>query len=99
MFHFKGAFTAANLVQPSTIAAFVRIAVSLGLIHLTPDQEQQATNAMLHLIGAITEIIAYGQIVLALIGFFKKDARGDTIVTSAPVTITAPTEITTNPKG
>lgn len=95
MFHLRGAFSTANLIAPTTIAAYVRIVVALGLIHLTPDQEQQASNAIVHLIASVQEIIADGELLLALIGFFRKDTPAKIIDTTAPVTITQPTEIST----
>ncbi|MFO0906759.1 MAG: hypothetical protein U0835_00055 [Isosphaeraceae bacterium] len=76
----------ARLSEPSSWRGLIALATAGG-ITIAPEEQ----NA----------IIAAGMAVIGLINILRREKPGDTIVTTAPVTITAPATITTepNPKG
>lgn len=73
-----------RLSEPSSWRGLIAMATAGG-ITIAPD----AQNA----------IIAVGLAVIGLINVLRKEKSGNTIVTNAPVTITTPATITTEPKG
>ena len=84
-------FSGNNLTQASTIQAALHFVSATGLVVMSPDEQQQAADGIVHLIGATMEWIAAMQYVISLAKFLyneRKHTIVNAISTTAPVVVT-----------
>ena len=75
MISLKRVFSLQNLTQASTIKAIIGFAVAIGLLHFTPDQQEQLTNIALRFIAAVTELLSAAHAAYALINLFHNENK------------------------
>ena len=92
----KFLFSRDNLTQASTIKAIIGFIAAIGLVTLTPDQQQQATSLTLRFVDALMNMLAATHAAYAFVNLLYNERKHTTIF---PISTTAPVAVTVeNPK-